>query len=55
MTEWKSMRVGFKGQQDDLWVDDVLNIGVDPRCAMLLNSSPALLRRSKHIALAKQQ
>lgn len=31
VTEWKSMRVGFKGQKDDLWVDDVLNIGVDPR------------------------
>lgn len=31
VTEWNPMRVGFVGQRDDLWVDDVLNIGVDPR------------------------
>lgn len=27
---WNPVRVGFKGAPD-LWVDDVLNIGVDPR------------------------
>lgn len=32
-TEWNPMRVGFRGQQEDLWVNDVLNIGVDPRHA----------------------
>jgi hypothetical protein len=30
---WRGqVRVGFHGGED-LWVEDVLNIGVDPRCA----------------------
>lgn len=30
VSAWNPVRVGFKGAED-LWVRDVLNIGVDPR------------------------